>query len=528
MRWLAALLAVLPVAASAQGEREVAASAPLDRSVTIYRAPGRGSGALTPGWLGGFAVVTETREVNLPAGTARLRFEGVTDGIIAQSAIITGLPGGVIEKNRDDALLSPSALMRAFVGHAVSLQRTDAKTGKVATTPARLVSASDEGVVFATDQGEEALRCSGLPETFRYSGQGDGLSAEPMLSVRTRTPRAVRARVRLTYITENVDWNASYIAHLAPDGRSLELEAWITLANGNGVTLRDARTQIVAGRLNRSSVARFMGGQPRVVAQCWPAQTTSDIPEREGRPYELVHPLLEGDMQARDLAFSANRVPAPVVMLAAPAAPPPPPPPPPPVAEQLGDLKLYSLPERTTIAARQMKQTRLLDQREVPVEPYYRAQVYLSPWAQAMDAQPATLMLRMVNDKAHHLGLPLPSGAVLVQQEQGKQMMVLGEAPLADTAEGEKLDLAVGLAPDITWQWRAALSPGRKGGGSITLTVSNAAPHEAAIDLRLTSLAGWRIDHPGEGLAKVNGVPTLKLTLAAGERRQIALELMPR
>ena len=35
--------------------------------------------------------------------------------------------------------------------------------------------------------------------------------------------------------------------------------------------------------------------------------------------------------------------------------------------EQLGDLKLYRVPERTTLASRQSKQVRLMDQPGIPV-----------------------------------------------------------------------------------------------------------------------------------------------------------------
>ena len=73
---LIAALTVPVVPASAQAVRDVIASAPVDRSVTVYRAPGRNGGQLDLLQLGGFAVVTETRMVDLPAGEARLAFTG--------------------------------------------------------------------------------------------------------------------------------------------------------------------------------------------------------------------------------------------------------------------------------------------------------------------------------------------------------------------------------------------------------------------------------------------------------------------
>src|SRR5882762_778975 len=109
------------LAAAPAKAADTLASMPSDLSVTVYRAPFRSSGSITLDDLGGFALISETRTVRLPAGTSRLRFEGVADGIEPSSAIVTGLPAGVIEKNREGKLLSPSALVAAAVGKPVTL-----------------------------------------------------------------------------------------------------------------------------------------------------------------------------------------------------------------------------------------------------------------------------------------------------------------------------------------------------------------------------------------------------------------------
>ena len=378
MRWLIALLLACCAALPANAG-DVAASDPLDVSVTIYRDPDRNGGSIELDALGGFAVITETRRVTIPAGRSRLRFEGVVDGIIPESAIVSGLPGGVIEKNRDAALLSPSSLMRAARGRIISLKRTDPVTGKVVVVQGEIIAASDQGVVFKTASGVESLRCSGLPETFRYSSSAEGLSARPTLSVQTRSAKAITATVTLTYIAEQFDWSANYTAHLNPDGKTMDIGGWITLANGNSVSLGNAQTQIVAGGLNREYVERFVNNQPRVIARCWPMQKTSDVPRKPERPYDLVHPYSPADFDRfeessnGEIMVTAQRSkglapPAPMAASALDAATPPPP-------EQLGDLKLYRVPQRTTVAALQMKQTRLIEQKGVPVERIYRATV---------------------------------------------------------------------------------------------------------------------------------------------------------
>ena len=91
--WLLGLGLAAPAAA------DVVAEQPSELSVTVYRAPHRNSGSINLNDLEGFALVSEKRTVNLPAGLSLLKFEGVADGIEPVSAIVTGLPRGVIEKN---------------------------------------------------------------------------------------------------------------------------------------------------------------------------------------------------------------------------------------------------------------------------------------------------------------------------------------------------------------------------------------------------------------------------------------------
>src|SRR6202041_3932918 len=174
-------------------------------SVTVYRAPYRGSGSIDLNTLGGFALISETRTVNLAAGVSRLRFEAVADGIEAASAIVTGLPDGVLEKNREGKLLSPSALIAAAVGKSLTLLRTDSKTGKLWRVTATIRSDAGGGVVFETSEGIEALRCSGLPETFSFSGITD-LAATPTLSVLVRAAQPVTRTVTPAYFARAFGW----------------------------------------------------------------------------------------------------------------------------------------------------------------------------------------------------------------------------------------------------------------------------------------------------------------------------------
>ena len=419
---LAAATALLPLAAAGE---EVLAGRPSELSVTLYRAPDRASPALDLNDLEGFALVTETRTVSVPAGESWVRFEGVADGIEPASAILAGLPAGVLlEKNRDTRVLSPSALVAASLGRKVTLVRTDPKTGRTSAIAGTL-RADNDGVVFESAQGIEALRCSGLPETFEFSGTTE-LAPTPTLSVRVRSERPVSAQVTLSYLAHRFDWTASYTATVSPDARTMDLGAWVTLANGNGVSFPSAHAQIVAGRLNRASgEVEPLDTGAEILAQCWPRESASDMPSPPPPPEEVVVTDVARRAVSRDKV--ANK---PLLV----------------EQEPLGDLKLYRVPEPTSVSSRQMKQVRLLDRQGVAVELLYTAELQAN---ETTVTAPAQRILRTRNDTAHHLGLPLPSGLINTFTVRADASLLLGEAPLRDIAVDEEFEIAVGAAPDV-------------------------------------------------------------------------------
>lgn len=438
MRGAAATLLALTLLAGGAPARagDVPASPPRDRAVTVYRAPYRGSGGMVLSNLQGFALISETRVVHLPAGESRLRFEGVADGIDPATAIVTGLPSGVIEKNRDARLLSPSALIAMSVGQPVELVRRHPMTKAPERTTGRILSDAEGGVVFESAAGIEALRCSGLSETFTFDRATPGLSPEPTLSVRTRAQAPVTATVTLTYLARGFDWSADYVGELSEDGTHLNLGAWLTLANANSVAFPDAHAQVVAGRLDRRTgrVEPIDRGSA-ILATCWPRETTSDVATLETA-------ALKG-------ALTMD-------------APPPPPPAPPPLPippmarmarmaqvaqlEALGDLKLYRVPERTTVAALQSKQVRLLDRAAIPVDHIYTADLY---GAGSQPARPADVVLRTKNDEAHGLDIPLPSGRIAVFQPRQGVPLLIARSNTRDLAAKEEVEWRLGSASDV-------------------------------------------------------------------------------
>ncbi|MDY7099477.1 MAG: hypothetical protein SXU28_15185, partial [Pseudomonadota bacterium] len=179
------ILALSWAAAPATMAREVVdASDPQDISVSIYRDPNRGTGQeLQRNNPRGFAMVSETRTVTLPVGESTIRFIGVAEGMVAVTAIVTGLPGGTIEKNRNAELLSPAALVNGALGNRVTITRTNPGTGKEVSEEAIVRTRADGGLVLQSSVGYEVVRCAGLPEKLTFNRVPDGLSAKPVYSV---------------------------------------------------------------------------------------------------------------------------------------------------------------------------------------------------------------------------------------------------------------------------------------------------------------------------------------------------------
>ncbi|HME38857.1 MAG TPA: hypothetical protein VKG63_07825 [Steroidobacteraceae bacterium] len=498
-------IAAAPVLSAAPAMAEDAvADKPSALSVTVYRAPERGSGSIDLDDLGGFALISETRTVHLPAGSSRLRFEGVADGIEPASAIVTGLPGGVIEKNRDGKLLSPSALIAAALDKPVTLLRTDQKTGKLTRTAGRIRSDADGGVVFETSAGVEALRCSGLPETFSFEGLAD-LRATPTLSVLVRSAEPLTRTVTLSYLARDFDWAADYIATVSADGKTMDLGAWVTLANGNAVGFPSARAFVVAGRVNRESgeVEPLDAGGP-ILAQCWPQGSTSDPQYLQRIGLDERELEMSGRMFKKSVS-GAGPAMFQVVALAAQR---------PVEQEQLGDLKLYRVPDRTTVASRQSKQVRLLDRTGIPVRLVYSADVAADEIAASA---PASRLLRTKNDVLHHLGLPLPSGRIAVFASRGAEQLLLQESGMRDLAVDEDVEISLGGSPDV----EVAAQKGET-------TISNARAGEILFELRLRLPAGATIVHADHPLDTKNGRPLFRLTIPANESVTVRYQWRPR
>jgi hypothetical protein len=464
---------------SGGAEQVVTSPGPEAVSVTVYRDPGRGNGRIDLDSLNGFALVTETRTLRLPRGASTIRFEGVAGGIVPVSSIVTGLPGGVVEKNREARLLSPAALVDGTLGRRVHLRRTDPTTGRVSESDAVVLAGPEGGVVLRTREGVVALGCSGLPERTLFPERPQGLSARPTLTVTTRSAEDTVATVTLSYLAQFFDWQANYVAHVAPNGRTLDLFAWLTLANGNDEGFANARTQAIAGTLNRDPPPPDTPDASHgLELHCWPQGTTSDVRSGELFPPPPAPPpppqyAAAGEIVVTGSLIEARQFSAPMAVMTA-------------EQEELGDLKLYRIPEPVTIAANAQKQVALLTRSHIPFDRLYGTSLDARGGDDG-DQHLAEVMLRVKNSDRGGLGLPLPSGTVAVFEVSDGKAMLVGEPDIQDRAVGEEVELSLGESPQVRVVQRA-LTPETDEGDNPRLhevEISNANPERITVEVLL-------------------------------------------
>jgi hypothetical protein len=513
---LLALLVATPVAA-----QSVAVSPKADGvTLTVYRAPYRGEAPIYKNWPQGYALITETRTITIPAGESVIRFEGVSEGLFPETAIVTGLPRGVREKNRDARLLSPAGLVDAFLKREVKLTRTDKVTGKTVEQTAMVTAGPDGGVILQTSEGFEALRCTGLPERMRYGGVPKDLSAKPTLSVITTSDKAVTAKVTLTYMAAGFDWQASYVMNageFAPDHKlDLDVFAWLTIANGGNQSFPDANVMAVAGKPNRvGNAALPQGRPPALVLDCWPMQRTDQVPFTlpYGEFYNEEYPMEEASDKA---VYRLEMAPPPVMYN---MAPPPPPPAPAVVAQQedLGDLKLYRIPERMTVNAKGQKQVAMLLQPKAKFSRVYRAEPIGYGWHQPLLS--LSPMLIGKNEKVDGLGLPLPSGTGMVFENSAYGNQLIGEIMVKDRTIGDEIELT--LPATMVVNVATTRISQDKNSSVYTMRLSNANPYAISAEIRLPDT----VRNLPAGVRKKDGRPTWFVTVPGNADSELTVNV---
>lgn len=503
---LATLLSFVAPAVAQEAPREVAAGAPKTIAVTVYR--------------DNLALITETREVDLPGGPAKIVFDGVLDRILPQSAIIRGFEGAEAERNFDfDGLNGRSLLLRS-IGENVTVRRTQPGSGAVKEESA-IIQAAGDGVTLRFADRYEALGCSGVPEQIIFPRIPDGLRAKPALSTQIVTAEAGKREVTLSYLATGVEWQTDYVMTLNADSTRADLLAWITLKNQGEEGFADATVGVIAGDLSRVWDGPARDNFQRLAQRsCWAMDTTTDFPpsyDYDGvppppapppPPMMMAAPIMEMASKDERIVVTGSRIPR---------------------REELGDYQLYTLDGRTTVAARQTKQVVFLSKPDVQVTRILRHDVF-NHGPQPRAVEPLQVRYRTMNEEAQGLGEPLPRGTVRLFAPLGNfGTLYSGQSHTDDTAVGLKWELEANSSTDVTALDRVVRHTTRKLSQArvrhtvdMSVELSNATASPQTIELVQSNMGdSQRLTNTNARWAMQDGEATFTIVLPPHDRKTV-------
>jgi hypothetical protein len=476
--------------------------------------------------LKGYVMITETRTVDLPAGEAIVRFEGVASGIIPQSAILLN-QADLKEKNFDSRLLSQRGLLDAFTGQSITIRRTDSKTGKV-TLEAGTIRSNPDSLVIQTKQGFEAVNCDGTMNTVLFPGKPVDLTAKPTLSLTTRgDQKGGRVTLVLGYLAGNFDWQANYVGTFSADGKEMRLFGWMTLASRDKTSFASAAVSAVAGMLARAQKTYeeeeaeeeerekdpYAEDNIEPSYSCWPAARTSP----SGARRQLFTPgsiaTVEAPIAVRmnDYGYSGGGGGGcggdedencdQIIVTGSRRI----------ERADLGDLKLYTIPFKTSVPSQSFKQVRFLPEKRVKGEILYRTKY------RDEDVEDVELMFRFANKKSNGAGNPLPTGQVSLFQMTTRGRHLVGETFIQDKARDEEVDFKIAEPDNASFDIDVESDEIESGDNwsKQELTVENENDHPVVFEAELSDSDDYRLSRFSDTVKRKNGKYVWRVTVPA-------------
>ncbi len=342
------------------------------------------------------ALVKDRRRCTLIAGENRLAWRNVSAQIRPETALLSAvagaLPISLLEQNFDFDLLTPDSLLNKYLGRQVHVIRTHDDGTRI--TEEAQVLATNAGVVLRYADRIE----TGVVGHLSYPDLPADLRDQPTLVLHLESATSGSGDYELSYLTGGVAWRADYVANLAADGQTMDLNGWVTLTNHSGIAYRQTRVQLVAGEVHQ------------------------------------VAPPEEPDMAYSPMVCESSSGP--------------------PAEEALDEYHLYTLARPTDILNNQTKQVALLSAAAVPITRELvvssRRYHYQSQQSGGWSKLEVAANLKFTNDGGK-LGIPLPKGIVRVYtQDSYGQAQFIGEDAIDHTPKRETVTLLLGESFDVT------------------------------------------------------------------------------
>lgn len=341
-------------------------------------------------------LVKDVREINIPEGNVELKFEDVASAIKPETVHIKSVGDSpsfnVLEQNYEYDLINKNKLLDKYVGKELELITYNEDKTPERKVEAKLLSNND-GPIYKID-GKIHLNYPGYPVLPELPGE---LIATPSLIWLLESPVKDSRNIEVSYLTENIKWEADYVMVAGEEDEKADFSGWVTINNRSGATYDDASLKLVAGDLNR-------------------------VTERKSRGRFDV-----AQTAARGKSFEE---------------------------ESLFEYHLYNLNRKTTLKNNQKKQISLLEAKDVPVTKellvHSKRNYFRSRSGSQDKEQDVEVFLKFDNSKKSNMGMPIPRGTVRVyKKDSSDSLQFIGEDSIDHIPKDEEITIKTGNAFDV-------------------------------------------------------------------------------
>ncbi|MFM7810010.1 MAG: DUF4139 domain-containing protein [Planctomycetota bacterium] len=356
----------------------------------------------------GFGLVRETRTVDVPKGIGEIAFTDVAafiDPTTVSFNDLTDPSTAVLDQRFEFDLVGADKLLERYVDQPIKAL-VDMQGGPLQLS-GTLLAARGGMLVVQRDAGVDLVPQSHA--TITLGALPGGLRTRPTLLWNLQSGSGGKHQVRMGYQTGGITWRSDYNVTLDAANTKADLSAWVTLLNVCGRAFEDAKLKLIAGDVQRV--------QPRGGGMPVPAVMAMD---KAGSPEWFQE-------------------------------------------KTFGEYHLYTLPRAVDIPQNASQQIALFPSVSgIPVEKllvYEGASMNWGGGGQPIDVREfgqfgnskVDVYVRLKNDKASNLGMPLPAGKMRVFQrdEADGSLEFIGEDVIGHTPRDEKVLIRLGSAFDV-------------------------------------------------------------------------------
>jgi hypothetical protein len=206
-----------------------------------------------------FAVVRDSVPLDLQAGVNQVVYAGATAQVEPDSVILRDPTGErslqILEQNYRNDPVSQELLLSLFEGKTIDFQRMRMKgnTETPELIPGKIIRS---GFVPGGQNQQPIIEVNSnlqfsLPGEPLFPDLGDDTVLKPSFNWLLQSDKPGKFDAEIGYVTEGLDWSASYNLVSPEKGDFVDIVGWITMHNNSGKTFDNAKIKLMAGNVNK-------------------------------------------------------------------------------------------------------------------------------------------------------------------------------------------------------------------------------------------------------------------------------------